>query len=120
MTVNNVAPDFEAGSNETLLPPVVGSFSRSLSFTDPGADSWTGTVSYGDSATVHNLAINQATKTFDLNHVYTIDGTYTVTVTIEDDDTGSHTDTFDVTVQLNTPARLLRTMMFLLTRTRRC
>lgn len=103
LTINNVDPNFEAGNHETLLPPVAGSFSRSLNFTDPGADSWTGTVNFGDGSGDQALTINQATKSFDLSHVYTADGIFTVTVTVEDDDSGSHTDTFDVEVILNTP-----------------
>lgn len=84
LVVNNVAPNFEAGGNETLLPPVAGAFSRSLNFTDPGADVWSGTVNWGDGS--ESLLINQASKSFNLNHVYTADGTYTVSVTVNDGD----------------------------------
>ena len=103
LVVKNVAPDFEAGADETLLPPVAGKFSRSLSFADPGADSWSGTVNFGDGSGNQALTINQSTKSFDLNHVYRADGTYNVSVTVNDDDGGSHTDSFAVTVFLNTP-----------------
>ena len=105
LTIDNVAPDFEAGANETLLPLVAGVFSRGpISFTDPGADVWTGTVNYGDSATNFPLVINQTTKEFSLGHTYTTEGTFTVTVTVDDNDPlGTHADTFDVTVILNVP-----------------
>lgn len=103
LTINNVAPDFEAGSNETLLPAVAGAFSRSLSFTDPGVDAWIGTIDFGDGLGTQVLSINQATKSFELSHVYAADGTYTVSVTVTDDNGGMHTDSFEVTVILNTP-----------------
>ena len=100
--MNNVAPNFEAGPNETLLPPVAGAFSRNdITFTDRGADVWSGTVNWGDGT--ESLSIDQAGKSFDLNHTYTADGVYTVVVTVNDDDGGSHTDSFEVTVRLNTP-----------------
>ncbi|MCA9194187.1 MAG: hypothetical protein KDB03_20600, partial [Planctomycetales bacterium] len=103
LVVNNVAPDFEAGIGATLLPADAGVFSRSLSFTDPGADSWTGTVNFGDGSGNQALAIDQSSKSFDLNHVYTAEGTFTVSVSVSDDDGGLHSDSFAVTVFLNTP-----------------
>lgn len=105
LIINNVDPDFEAGTNETLLPAVVGSFTRSgIAITDPGdPETFTGTVDWGDGGLLETLAINQATRTFDLDHVYAADGVYTVSVTVDDGDLGAHTDSFDVTVILNTP-----------------
>jgi len=105
LTINSVDPDFEAGANETLLPPVVGLFTRTgITFTDPGADSWTGTVNFGEPGGLNeSLTINQTPKSFDLNHIYINEGTFTVAVTVNDDDGGSHVDTFDVTVVLNEP-----------------
>jgi len=104
LAVDNVAPDFEAGADDTLNPPVAGAFSRAgITFTDPGADVWTGTVNWGDSPDDEPLTIDQAAKSFDLAHTYTSEGTFTVSVTVQDDDDSSHTDTFQVTVYLNTP-----------------
>ncbi len=107
LVVSNVAPTFEAGPNETL-PEGIGAFSRTgIAFVDPGAETWTGTVNWGDSPTSEPLPIDPSAKTFDLGHTYTAAGTYTVTVTIDDGDGGSHTDTFDVDVSelvpVNTP-----------------
>ena len=107
LVVNNVAPDFEAGPNETL-PPGTGAFSRAgITFTDPGADAWSGTVTFGDGTGDQALTIDQTGRTFDLAHTYTAGGTYMVSVTIDDGDGGSHTDTFDVEVgqlvSVNTP-----------------
>jgi hypothetical protein len=100
--VNNVAPQFEAGGDETLEPPVSGVFSRNISFTDPGQDIWTGTVNFGDTTGDQALTIDQQNKSFILGHTYTVEGTYGVTVTVLDDD-GGYTDTFQVEVFLNTP-----------------
>ena len=104
VTVVNVAPTFEAGPDETLQPSVAGAFSRTRPFTDPGADAWSGTVNYGDGTGDQPLLANQAAKTFDLLlHTYTEDGTFTVTVNLTDGESASVSDTFDVTVILNTP-----------------
>jgi hypothetical protein len=109
LTINNVAPLFEAGANETL-PTTVGAFSRGpVSFTDPGAEVWTGTVNYGDGTGNQMLTINQAAKSFSLNHTYATSNTFTVMVTVNDDDGGSFTDSFTVTVNLNTPPTIVAT-----------
>jgi PKD repeat protein len=103
VAVSNVIPMFEAGPNETLEPPVAGVFNRSLSFTDPGLDTWTGTVNFGDGTGDQSLTLDQEGKSFDLNYIYTAEGTYDVSVTVQDDDGDSYTDTFKVEVFLNTP-----------------
>ena len=108
--VENVAPDFEAGPDETVPPPALGSFSRSLTFTDPGVlDTFSGTVDFGDGTGLQALTIAPLTRTFNLVHVYPNTTaappihTYCVTVTVTDNDLGTHTDKFKVTVNLNTP-----------------
>jgi hypothetical protein len=100
LLIENVAPECDAGTDETLWPEVLGKFTRSgITFADPGTDFWSGTVNYGDGI-VRDLTIDQQQMTFDLNHTYTSSGTYTVTVTIQDDDGGIGTDTFQVEVIL--------------------
>jgi uncharacterized delta-60 repeat protein len=100
--VNNVSPEYEAGVDATLLPAVQGQLVRSgIEFTDPGADVWTGTVNYGDGTGDQPLVVDQVNKTFDLNHVYSIEGTFTVTVSLQDDDGNPVEDSFEVTVILN-------------------
>jgi PKD repeat protein len=106
VTVLNVAPSFDAG-DDIVLPPSTGGMlpTRAITFTDPGADEWSGTVNFGDGTGDEPLTIDQETKTFGLDHTYTESGTYTVSVTVEDDDGGSFTDTVmvQVEVDLNTP-----------------
>ena len=50
----------------------------------PGADTWTATVDYGDGG---GGALALDGKTFALSHTYLVAGTFTVTVTVFDDDT---------------------------------
>ena len=95
VTVNNVAPTVDAGSDATTNAG--DTFTSFGSFVDPGADTWTGTVNYGDGSGDQVLALNPD-KTFDLSHVYVNSGTHNVTVTVVDDDLGSGSDTAIVTV----------------------
>jgi len=63
----------------------------------PAAQTWTATVDYDDGAGPVPLTLNPD-KTFALNHQYTVPGTYTVTVTVTDDEAAEGTDTLLVTV----------------------
>ncbi|MCP4378831.1 MAG: PKD domain-containing protein, partial [bacterium] len=102
ISFTNVAPTFGALADETLLPSVAGLLSHiDIAITDPGPDTWTATVNYGDGASDESTV--ETNRTFDLNHTYTVEGEFTVTVTLDDGDGGSHSDSFVVTVQLNTP-----------------
>jgi len=104
LTVNNVAPQFEAGPDETLAPSQSGLFSRAgIALADPGADAWSASVDYGDGTFDPDLPVKLATMSFELNHSYTSEGSYNVTVILEDDDGGTCTDTFMVEVHFNTP-----------------
>ncbi len=97
VTVNNVAPTVDAGLDKTILEG--GTFSSSGSFTDPGTDTWTATVNYGDGSGAQSLTLSG--KTFSLSHVYADDGSYTVTVSVFD---GSATSTDTATVTVNNVA----------------
>jgi uncharacterized repeat protein (TIGR01451 family) len=73
--VVSLGADVSLGVGQTL--------SRAGSFVDPGADTWTATVNYGDGTGTQPLALN-ADKTFALGHRYTQAGTCTVTVNVSD------------------------------------
>jgi hypothetical protein len=94
VTINNVAPTVLAGADAALSEG--GTFSQNGSFTDPGADTWSATVNYGDGSGVQALTL--VGKTFALSHTYADNGLYTVTVTVNDDDAGTGSDVVMVTV----------------------
>lgn len=91
----NSAPTVLAGNDATINEGAT--FSQAGSFTDPDANTWTGTVNYGDGTGNQPLAVVQATKSYSLSHLYTQDGNYIVTVSINDGTTTS-TDQVGVTV----------------------
>ena len=100
VTVNNVAPTVDAGPGDTIDEG--GTFSFTGSFTDPGTDTWTATVDYGDGMGPEPLAL--AGKTFSLSHIYEQDSDlinsgspFVVTVTVNDG-SGDSVDTVLVTV----------------------
>ncbi|HKJ03160.1 MAG TPA: PKD domain-containing protein, partial [Longimicrobiales bacterium] len=98
--VTNVAPSVDAGANATIDEGDL--FTRSGSFTDPGADTWTATVDYGDGGGAQALAL--AGKTFSLAHTYIDNGVNTATVAVTDDDAGVGSDDTEVTVNNVAPA----------------
>src|SRR5262249_58775521 len=82
-------------TNTITLAPGDG-FPRPGSFLDPGADTWTATVDYGDGTGSHALSLTG--KTFGLASPAYTAGDHTVTVTIKDDDGGVDIVTFHVKV----------------------
>ncbi|HSU17623.1 DNA/RNA non-specific endonuclease [Longimicrobium sp.] len=94
VTVFNVAPAVAAFAGGSLLPHET--YTAAGSFTDPGADTWTATVNYGDGAGAQPLALSG--QSFSLSHTYAAAGTFTVTVTVTDDDGAVSTKTATVTV----------------------
>jgi hypothetical protein len=94
--VKNVVPAVNAGPDVTVIQG--GIYGGSGSFIDPGLDTWTGTVDYGDGSGVQPLSL-KPDKTFNLYHKYSSSGSYTVTVTIKDDDGGTGSDTVIVTMK---------------------
>ncbi len=79
-TIANVAPAISTIAGATQF--VGETYSASGSFTDPGSDTWTATVNYGDNTGTANLPLSG--KNFSLSHVYNTVGTFTVTVTVND------------------------------------
>ena len=94
VTVNNVGPVVSGGADDTINEGAT--FTGGGSFTDPGADIWTAMVDYGEGAGPQALTLNPD-KTFSLSNVYEQDSVYTITVTVNDDDTSGN-DTLTVTV----------------------
>ena len=68
------------------------------SFTDADENSWTATVDYGDGTGPQSLSLN-ADKSFELSHVYSHSGDYTITVTVDDHDGGVSSSSIPVAVR---------------------
>jgi len=95
-TIANVAPLLSALPDAALTDE---NYVANGSFTDPGADSWTATVDYGDGSGGQPLALTG--KAFTLDHAYRLSGRFTVTVSVADDDGGVGSAQARVSVQLN-------------------
>ncbi|HEX2209796.1 MAG TPA: PKD domain-containing protein, partial [Longimicrobium sp.] len=99
VTVMNVAPSVAAFAGASLLQGET--YAAAGTFTDPGADTWTATVDYGDGGGARVLALTGGG--FTLSHTYTAAGTFTVTVRVTDDEGAAGVRTATVSVQ--TPAQ---------------
>ena len=78
--VTNVAPVVAAGPDLTVA--VGAPFTRTITFADPGADTWTAVVDYGD-GTQQTLGPLTA-REFAITHSYATRAVRTVTVTVND------------------------------------
>src|SRR5207237_10388615 len=72
--VNNAPPVVTAGTDATLTEG--STFTRLVSFADPGADVWTATVDYGDGTPVTILTTPTPSSPLALNHLYSDNGHY--------------------------------------------
>lgn len=97
---SDTAPIVDAGPDTTIDEG--DTFLYVGTFTDPDDNVWSGTVDYGDGSGIQPLVFD-ADKTFTLEHTYENDGTFTVTVTI-DDGTASSIDSTVVTVNNIVPS----------------
>ncbi|MFN2636948.1 MAG: DNA/RNA non-specific endonuclease, partial [Gemmatimonadaceae bacterium] len=97
ISVRNVAPTILAFAGATILRSET--YTATGSFTDPGADSWTGSVNYGDGDATPPISLSG--KSFTLAHTYTSPGTFTVTVSVGD---GTVTSTSAATVVVKSAA----------------
>lgn len=103
-TVANVAPVIAPIATDTLLPG--GLYSVTGSFTDPGAEPWSGTVNYGDGSSAGALSISQ--HTFTLSHTYCAAGGYSVGVQVTD---GLATGAQTASVRVLTPGQALNLVL---------
>jgi uncharacterized repeat protein (TIGR03803 family) len=91
--ITNVTPTVDAGPDVSLI--VGETLAGSGSFSDPGPDTWSASVDYGDGSLTQSLVL--VGMAFSLDHLYTTAGTFTVSVTVEDGE-GTGTDTLSVQV----------------------
>ena len=94
ITVLNMAPTV---ANSAVELDEGSLYTGTLSFTDPGTlDTHTATVDYGDGSTENLGSVTGGVVP--LSHRYVDNGTYTISVTVTDDDLGAGTGVVSVTV----------------------
>ena len=93
--VTNVVPSVATFAGATIMKGE--QYASSGSFTDPGADTWTATVNYGDGSGVKPLTLTG--NAFQLSHTYATAGNFTVTVQVIDKDGAVGTRMAAVVVQ---------------------
>lgn len=96
VTVNNVAPQITMGSGATITPRT--SFTLTASFADPGQDSWSCTLNWGDGSDDVQLASCAPGQPIQQSRQYMKPGTYTVTLRVQELDPEAASDTKSVSV----------------------
>jgi glucose/arabinose dehydrogenase len=101
--VSNVAPVVNAGADATAFADEL--FTQQITFTDPGNDApWEVRIDW-DGDAIFDETLQSNDREFDVSHTYdalAIGTTFTVTVEVDDQDGGVHSDTIGVTVRENT------------------
>ncbi len=95
ITINNVAPTIGLVTVPTAPVPIGTAVTALTTFADQGAnDTHTATIGWGDSTTTAGV-VNESAGNGSVtgSHAYAAAGTYTVSITIVDDDTGTVTGT---------------------------
>ena len=98
VTVSNVAPTVGAITAPVDPIEVDTEFTAQASFTDPGTgDTWTAEWDWGDGT---ETLIEDITAPGDVDrpHTYTLPDVYTITLTVTDDDGGTHQSKFEFVV----------------------
>jgi large repetitive protein len=117
VTVNNVAPTLVVPANQTLVEGGLLTIDPFATLTDPGFDNpldpiqatvetFTYAVNWGDGTSPTTGTVTRengtagvlSTGRFPASHTYADNGTYTVTVTVSDDDGGTTVQTLTVLV----------------------
>jgi hypothetical protein len=91
VTVRNVPPVFTDLTNTAAVPGNVlpgDPVTVSGSFTDPGADTHTVLINWGDSQTADTFVLPKGSRDFSFEHLYAQPNIYTISVTLTDDDGG--------------------------------
>jgi hypothetical protein len=102
VTVNDLPPMVHISPVSSPLPP--GKLTTSGWFVDPGTETWTATVSYGDRAKTAKLTL-RSDRTFILSHRYSRRGSYTITVRVTDSDGDVGIQTLHVIIGRKKPSR---------------
>jgi hypothetical protein len=111
VSVTNVAPTVSASFAAGAVSCGANNGTLNVSFTDPGPDTFTASVDWGDGSAPQSLG--SVSSPFSASHTYAGAGSYEATVTVTDDDggPGSASDSvrvnYDVTVlrPLGDPAK---------------
>jgi cyclophilin family peptidyl-prolyl cis-trans isomerase len=96
-----VAAGVDVAASDAAATDEGATFTRSGTFadTDTATHTYTATVDYGDGTGTHDLAVNSATKSYTLSHLYPDSGTFTVTVIVKDEAGSTGNDTVSLAIK---------------------